>query len=379
MNNSWWVDEDQLDEHQKAVIELGPYGRCLIQGPPGSGKTNLLALRAKYLQKLGRHNFAFIAFTRGFKVFLEFGLNQYRIGDDALFTFFSWAHRMCQNHGVPLHYDEGAFDEKRQSVYEVLASIVNADGYKPDYDTILLDEAQDYTAHEIEIIKAASENLMLVADSRQRIFSDSEKDFDLITKMVDEAIVLKYHYRNGHKICKIVDSLDKTGNRVIGSSNYKEEANPSRVEHRQYASADDAITHLIETISNQLVAYHGENIGIICPTRAILDSLQALKSSKIGKHCSFHSDNEVVDFSSGKTVYCLTLHSAKGMEFRVVHMFGWDTLKMPLARNVIYTAVTRAKTSLSVYYLKQLNRPFMQALAELDPSPAAPKLSELFK
>ena len=46
---SWWFDISDLDEDQTDVIELPPDGNYLILGPPGSGKTNLLLIRAEYL------------------------------------------------------------------------------------------------------------------------------------------------------------------------------------------------------------------------------------------------------------------------------------------------------------------------------------------
>ncbi len=49
MEETWWVEEGQLDDDQRKVAELKSKGSYLIKGPPGSGKTNLLLLRAKYL------------------------------------------------------------------------------------------------------------------------------------------------------------------------------------------------------------------------------------------------------------------------------------------------------------------------------------------
>ena len=46
MNKSWWKSKDELDNDQKAFIRLAPQGKHLLVGPPGSGKTNLLLLRA---------------------------------------------------------------------------------------------------------------------------------------------------------------------------------------------------------------------------------------------------------------------------------------------------------------------------------------------
>jgi hypothetical protein len=48
---AWWIGESELDDDQKAVIGLSAEGSHLVLGPPGSGKTNILLLRAKYLTR----------------------------------------------------------------------------------------------------------------------------------------------------------------------------------------------------------------------------------------------------------------------------------------------------------------------------------------
>lgn len=53
---TWWLDITDLDDDQKSVIELPPTGNHLIIGPPGSGKTNLLLIRAEYLIRTGLPN-----------------------------------------------------------------------------------------------------------------------------------------------------------------------------------------------------------------------------------------------------------------------------------------------------------------------------------
>ena len=46
---AWWREQGELDEDQSKVIGLQEEGSFLVVGPPGSGKTNLLLLRANYL------------------------------------------------------------------------------------------------------------------------------------------------------------------------------------------------------------------------------------------------------------------------------------------------------------------------------------------
>jgi superfamily I DNA/RNA helicase len=47
--DSWWRELGDLNDEQRNVIKLPAEGSFLVNGPPGSGKTNLLLLRANYL------------------------------------------------------------------------------------------------------------------------------------------------------------------------------------------------------------------------------------------------------------------------------------------------------------------------------------------
>ena len=60
MDDTWWRSADQLDTDQAELISLPLGGSHLIVGPPGSGKTNILLLRATYLTRAGQSNIGHI-------------------------------------------------------------------------------------------------------------------------------------------------------------------------------------------------------------------------------------------------------------------------------------------------------------------------------
>ncbi len=59
--------------------------------------------------------------------------------------------------------------------------------------------------------------------------------------------------------------------------------------------------------------------------------------------------------------------------------FKWGRIKFSLQRNLAFTAVTRAKTSLSVYHSGALPGYLETALTAAEPRPALPTLDEVFE
>jgi hypothetical protein len=83
---TWWRELRDLDEAQRDVIALPPEGSFLVNGPPGSGKTNLLLLRANYLTNSEHANLAIIVFTRTLQEFIRAGGSLYDFDPDNVLT-----------------------------------------------------------------------------------------------------------------------------------------------------------------------------------------------------------------------------------------------------------------------------------------------------
>jgi superfamily I DNA/RNA helicase len=125
-------------------------------------------------------------------------------------------------------------------------------------------------------------------------------------------------------------------------------------------------------------------IGILCPRHAELSLVwSAISESAIAANAQLQQFSEGYSpFDPERRVIVSTIHSAKGLEFRALHLLGMDHLPKFRNRqkNLAYTAVTRAKTSLTIYHENALPGYLEKGvLAANNVVVAPPKLGDLFK
>src|SRR5258708_12886245 len=102
MAGAWWIGESDLDDDQKNVISLSAEGNHLVLGPPGSGKTNILLLRANYLTLSGKPNIAIVVFTRKLRKFIASGGREYAFPADKIVTCNKWQRDVLHQYGVDI-------------------------------------------------------------------------------------------------------------------------------------------------------------------------------------------------------------------------------------------------------------------------------------
>ncbi|MDR7867748.1 MAG: UvrD-helicase domain-containing protein [Sporomusaceae bacterium] len=381
MSSAWWVGQDDLDPYQRAVITL-PIGKSnWVVGPPGSGKTNLLLLRANYMYLAGEKNILIIVFTRTLQEFISSGGEKYSFPTQKVQTCQRWQQDLLRQYGVSIEPPE-EFEERRKYLLDQANDLIKQRRLSKIYDCILLDEAQDYLPEEIQLFEKLARKLFVVADERQKIYQGASP-LDTLNAILGNPTRLKYHYRNGLKICKVADGIAKdTGDydRLAETSNYDEDANPSSVEHFNCQDIEDQARRIIQKLDAQLKAYPNDLIGIVCPRREELLQLWSIISkSPFGHRVTPQFGSEHEPLQPDKPILMSTFHGIKGLEVRSLHMAGCNYLnKFKFNRNMTYTAVTRAKTSLSIYYEKDLIGYFEASLASLNPHPDLPNLQDVF-
>src|SRR5262245_58843596 len=162
MNAEWWIDATHLDEDQVAIMKLPLDGDFLLLGPPGSGKTNLLLLRANYVAQAGFPNILVVVFGRTLREFIVRGSGQYRFNPERVKTSTGCFFDILKHYGHNRPADDLPFERVRLELVERVRAL-RASLANPPYDAVFLDEAQDFLPEEIEVFCSLGKRIFAVA------------------------------------------------------------------------------------------------------------------------------------------------------------------------------------------------------------------------
>ncbi|MBI6684351.1 UvrD-helicase domain-containing protein [Pseudomonas viridiflava] len=371
MASAFWIGEDDLDEFQKNAVKGIPEDSSfMLTGPAGSGKTNILLLRSKWLIYKKISNIKIVSFTGSLKNFIKIGSEQYDLPVDNSLTAMQLFKDFLLEYDVQFETN-GNFEEDRAMLAGKISSLLAENPIDPIYEALLVDEAQDYSDTELHIFRSLSERLVLACDSRQSIYRVSQTQ-GLIEQLTDgNRIELKYHYRSGYKICRVADGLlmDKvTYPRISGSSKYDEKSKPSSIDINPCSNFSEQISSILSNLEDEIQLYPGERLGVLFPKNLQVAEFQnALAASAFNK-------------SQQDNIYCFTLHASKGWEFTSVHIGGCEAMsKMgAVQKRLLYTGILRGKTSVNMYHSGNVPGYIGSALRVLSPPPSEPIFSSLF-
>lgn len=381
MNETWWVGHDQLNDEQQNVVTFPKDSSHLVLGPPGSGKTNLLLLRARFLTLAGHPDLLIIVYTRTLREFIASGAENYKVPPSKIVTCRSWQMRFLGEYGVKVDRS-GDYDAQRKAYCKAVAEEIDKRGLNNRYDAILLDEAQDYLPEEIDVFRALTPRLIAVADAKQSIHQTGDAIAHL-RSVVDDTVELHFHYRSGHKICVVADALfgENSGTDGLASScNYDEKANPSSVEYERCEDIDEQANKIVENLRIQRRAYPDEMLAVVCPRNAELEKIWAvIDNSELASVAVLQRSQDHTEFTANTRICVCTIHAVKGLEARVLHIASAEYIKrFASQRRLAFTAVTRAKTSLTIYSSDDLPGFVEGGLAALTPSSDLPDIPDVF-
>lgn len=369
MDDAWWVAPAQLNDEQRGILDIPIDQSHLLLGPPGSGKTNLLLLRANYMALSGMPNLEVIAYTRTLQEFIAAGSKRYSFPISKVKTLIRWANDFLQQHGVrPDRNDSASFAEQKVALLNRVAEVARDKGIVGSYDALLLDEAQDYLPEEVQLFRRLGNVLFAVADSRQKIYRGADSLTEL-ERACTHTSRLRFHYRNGPAICRLADRLLKGvgSDPMAPSCNYDEALGESKTEVVRGKSVAEQADLIVRTLLVQLKAYPKTMLGVMCPRNEEARAIwSALDRGGLRDQAVLQIGGDHAPFDSSRPICVTTMHSGKGLEFRALHLGGLDYLAnfSSFQQNMAFTAITRAKTSLTLYYCNSVPGFLEKALAE---------------
>lgn len=376
MSDTWWVDEGDLFEEQLDVLGQDLELDLLLSGPPGSGKTNLLLLRANHLV-LARPDaeFYIICLTRLLQKFIRTGSSIYSFPENRIITQMKLFEQVLGDHNrLPPRMPGESYSEREATLKTAMLSLM-ADGIgENSFPMLLIDEAQDYSDVDFGIFNYLAKNISCAADLRQGIYEVGNEQSPWIDKYEWQAsIKLKYHHRVAPAILEVADKIMQgkfNHKAMMETHQYKGE--PGSVEVLGGVDLESQLDAALPKIIKQVNVYPGKLVGILVPRKNQIESIVSKLSNSPDLNGRVTNAMSKY-FDPALPVWVSTVHSSKGLEFRSVHIISADSFAdfRQYERRVIFTAITRAKTTLNIYHDAALHVFFSSALAK----PSAEKVS----
>ncbi|MGD8777922.1 MAG: 3'-5' exonuclease [Ignavibacteria bacterium] len=387
--NNQLQDLKLLDLEQENFAKSLGDGHYLIKGVAGSGKTLVLAYRARYLLHLHPNwNILFVCYNKSLKNYVEKMINNIFDAQNNTINI-SHFHKLVKiksgNSVAPITNESSEqWDERVGIILRQATSSNRVIGGK--YDAILLDEAQDFSTEWLRGIRDLlnqSDSLTIALDPAQDVYGRKRiwKDAKIDIVGGRRSRKLKQSYRNTSEILKLAIQFQ-------GFETYIEEDDgnpenilvPEEIERhgeKPNISKLNSPSDIIEQIQldiNNLIAtgrYSYKDIGIIVCSKQIFDTSANSPSILNGiptKSLLFSNERNIFNIDED-TVKIITVESSKGLEWKVVFLIGVDDMprsgrELKHERNLIYIGITRAQEQINIYFNKEND--FTKSLIEIN-------------
>jgi hypothetical protein len=380
-----------LDTYQLAFIVTNLCNSKLY-GVPGGGKTTCIIHKILCNRYYGIINddkkFLVLMFNRDAR--FSFIRKGSKISNDDFFfnkrnvrTFHSLAGSICYNNNNDNNKENNGIDTVIISAYNLVvenSQILYKVPCLASCKVIFVDEAQDMTEYQYKLIKTISNNLkiplILIGDPNQSIYQFGGSINKYFKEHKGLCFELHYNYRSTVNIINFINHFVPDVPTTILSSANKIGKKPLIV--------IDKIEYILQHIINEIINYKDDisNIAIIGPVKKSHPSYMYNQYGNIGLqllvNCLDERKIKFVkryrfgkEYDSGRInttkkgcVNLLTIHTAKGLEFKKVLLlnFHHETFGIPpsedsynLFKYMWYVGISRSIEELILYTDKYKN------------------------
>ncbi|WP_419887587.1 3'-5' exonuclease [Neobacillus niacini] len=378
-------DIKTMDLHQENLAkQIGDKNR-LIRGVAGSGKTIILASRAKMLSKQNPNWKILIlcyniSLSNAIQQMIHHMLNE----PEDLFDFDPNAKSVKNENIIVRNFHSWLKNDLRireQQLPDIIEKLERNEAILPTYDAVLIDEGQDFEADWLRLvsllINADTQSLLLVEDRAQTIYQRKRSYLqDTGLSFQGRSKVLSINYRNTQQIVKFAwefyrkHSMFK--NKVVNRELEGEIISPQSTKRRGPEPGIVKAANFFEEmriVARSIKKLHMEkkvpleDVLILYRVKRthkypIIDIIKrSLKDE--GLPYFWITENDVSKRSYAKDdgkVKISTIDSSKGLDFRAVFIVNVDSMPFPLEENkerevsLLYIGMTRAKEYLCLSY-----------------------------
>ena len=319
----------------------------LVTGCPGSGKTTVSIFRLIRLANNGKSTIL-LTYQRMLKVAIENLLAKQGISSSKVNTIHSWFPKTT---GKLLGFSN---QDNKLSASEIENALRGRVGNME----LILDEAQDLEERVFQAFPKVFGRITIGADNDQQMHEGSGASETTIKRQISHSsneFTLQFNYRNTYQIYNFaryfVPNSPKANDSQTLSALKRYKNSGDLPEVLKFSGQSDMQSRLKTIIEN----YKGFNIGVLFPFRNQVESYHSTISG-FGFECSKYY-SEMTDAEKSRTesdlksILVTTFISAKGMEFDIVIMPEFDSIRnTDEAKRQAYVGCTRAKNRLVIMY-----------------------------
>jgi hypothetical protein len=357
-----------MDLQQEQIARSLGEGHRIIHGAAGSGKTMILTYRAQHLAAAARPEqpVLVLCFNRTLADRIAAQLRARGVDERVqVRTFHSWCKDVVDSYQLDVPKTESA-----QDWYEALTRTVERaleTGFVPggQYTALLIDEAHDFEDAWLRmatrLVDANTRSLLVLYDDAQSIYQPKRRKFNFASVGIEargRTSVLRLNYRNTAEVLAIAVQCARSLLEGAGEACGEDEiplvqprtagrrgAMPTLLTARNATEEADLIADRVREAHTGGTALG--DIAVLCRTKYLMSSIEhALRAWHLAVQSMQAQAFRRFDWSK-PSVKLLTLHSAKGLEFRLVFVAGLQAMPMrdeslEEAARLLYVGMTRA-------------------------------------
>lgn len=202
-----------MDTNEIRAINSVKYGKTLLEGASGTGKTTILFSRAVKLAKLFPNDqFLYVTFNKQLVYELKnmMGMKEISLSNFKVINFHQYISQLAKPYGLRLDPQKGYQGFERE-FNKLFSKVVQIYRNKRDYRGIFLDESENFSDEEIQFLLDSiytKKSFFIVSQDKAKDIKNSEKSLwkDIDSVDFDEVIRLKTNYRNAAELNRLINA-----------------------------------------------------------------------------------------------------------------------------------------------------------------------------